>query len=40
MKYYSFDIFDTCFLRSCGRLDLLFDILAMGIIGINCDNTF
>lgn len=35
-KTYSFDIFDTCFVRSCGFPHNVFDILAIRILGNNC----
>lgn len=30
---YSFDIFDTCFVRACGHPRNIFDILAIRILG-------
>lgn len=33
MKYYSFDIFDTCFVRACGSPLNVFDLLAYKILG-------
>lgn len=33
MKIYSFDIFDTCFLRSCGSPEGIFELLAIDVIG-------
>lgn len=33
MKYYSFDIFDTCFVRACGSYLNIFDLLAYKILG-------
>ena len=33
MKCYSFDIFDTCFVRACGNPLNLFDLLAYRILG-------
>lgn len=35
MPYYSFDIFDTCFTRSCGFAHNVFDLLAIDILGNN-----
>lgn len=36
---YSFDIFDTCFVRTCGRAQYVFDILAERILGKNASET-
>ena len=33
MKYYSFDVFDTCFVRACGSPLNVFDLLAYKILG-------
>lgn len=33
MKYYSFDIFDTCFVRACGHPTNIFDLLAYRVLG-------
>lgn len=33
MKFYSFDIFDTCFVRACGCPKNVFDLLAYRILG-------
>lgn len=38
MTYYSFDIFDTCLIRSCGYPHNVFDLLAIQILGENSDN--
>lgn len=35
MPHYSFDIFDTCFIRSCGFANNVFDLLALEILGNN-----
>jgi len=35
MKIRSYDIFDTCLVRSCGRPEQIFDILALEILGKN-----
>lgn len=32
---YSFDIFDTCLIRTCGEAEFIFDILAREILGSN-----
>lgn len=32
-KYHSFDVFDTCLVRTCGRPDIVFDILAHQVLG-------
>lgn len=39
MKTYSFDIFDTCFIRSCGTPHNLFDLLAYRILGDESDES-
>ena len=31
MRYYSFDLFDTCFVRACGDPKNIFDLLAYRI---------
>ena len=36
---YSFDIFDTCFVRTCGSPDFVFDILAEKVLGKNSSLT-
>ena len=33
IKYYSYDIFDTCLVRTCGRPNVVFDILAKEVLG-------
>lgn len=33
MRYYSFDLFDTCFVRACGHPKNVFDLLAYRILG-------
>lgn len=33
MRYYSFDLFDTCFVRACGNPKNIFDLLAYRILG-------
>ena len=33
MRYYSFDLFDTCFVRACGDPKNIFDLLAYRILG-------
>ena len=33
--YFSFDIFDTCLIRSCGFAHNVFDLLAIRILGEN-----
>ena len=39
LKYYSYDIFDTCLVRACGRPEFVFDILASRILGNTTDIT-
>lgn len=39
IKLYSFDIFDTCLIRACGRPEFVFDILAKRVLGKNADMT-
>lgn len=36
---YSFDVFDTCLIRKCGRAEIVFEILAERILGKNADET-
>lgn len=36
---YSFDIFDTCFVRACGRPENIFDIVARKIFGSDADDS-
>lgn len=36
---YSFDIFDTCFVRTCGSPDFVFDIIAEKVLGKNSSIT-
>ena len=36
-KIYSFDIFDTCLIRSCGHPQNILDILTFNILGKNTD---
>lgn len=38
-KIYSFDIFDTCLVRTCGFPHNVFDILALEILGENSSNS-
>lgn len=33
MKQYSFDLFDTCFVRGCGDPENIFDLLAYRVLG-------
>ena len=35
MKSFSFDIFDTCLVRSCGQPAIVFDLLAYRVLGNN-----
>lgn len=37
---YSFDIFDTCFVRSCGEPKNVFDILARKVLGEDVNDSF
>lgn len=37
IKYYSYDIFDTCLIRTCGRSNVVFDVLAKEILGDDAD---
>lgn len=37
MKVYSFDIFDTCLVRKCGKAENLFELLALRVCGIEAD---
>lgn len=37
---YSFDIFDTCFVRACGSPKNVFDILARRVLGDNIDESY
>lgn len=37
MKVYSYDLFDTCLIRACGRPEYIFDILADRVLGNNAD---
>lgn len=39
MKYYSFDIFDTCFVRACGSPLNVFDLLAYKILGNDSEDS-
>ena len=39
IKIYSFDIFDTCLIRACGRPEFVFDILAKRVLGPNANMT-
>lgn len=36
---YSFDVFDTCLIRKCGRPEVVFEILAERILGKDADKT-
>ncbi len=39
IQYYSFDIFDTCLVRACGRPEFVFDILAGRVLGESANMT-
>lgn len=39
IRIYSFDIFDTCLVRACGRPEFVFDILAKRVLGQNANIT-
>lgn len=39
IKYYSFDIFDTCLTRACGSANVVFDILANRILGTDSSSS-
>lgn len=36
-KIYSFDIFDTCYVRKCGKQDFLFELLAKRVLGSHAE---
>ena len=36
---YSFDLFDTCFIRACGAPRNVFDLLAYRVLGANSDES-
>ena len=37
--YYSFDIFDTCIIRTCGYPHNVFDLLAIAVLGNKSSNS-
>lgn len=37
MKIHSFDIFDTCLIRACGRPSVIFDLMAKTILGTHAE---
>ena len=37
-NFYSFDVFDTCLIRACGKPEFVFDILASRILGNNASD--
>lgn len=39
MNVVSFDIFDTCLIRTCGKPEFVFDLLAERVLGTCCPRT-